>query len=72
MTILLNRDNHHVYRLSTGVLGFMRHAAADELHVAARPTRLGGLAVDRERQRARTERNYDLIEIVLVGEAVER
>ena len=41
------------------------HAAPDELHVAARPRRLRRLAVDRERQLCGTERDDDLVVVVL-------
>ena len=65
--VLLDRHDNHVRGFSAGVLGFVRDAAADELHVAASPGRLRRLAVDRERQRRRAERDDHLVELVLAS-----
>ena len=67
LTPLLDRDNHHVGGLPASVLGFVRHTAADEHRLAARPRRLRRFAVDRKRQWGRAERDDDLVELMLAS-----
>ena len=70
---LLHRDDHVLNWLTAHVLRPVSNSTPDELHVAARPCRLGRLPLESQRHLRWGQRDDDLVVIVLgTGRLLER